>query len=55
MDGTVIYADSNGMVFFFLEIKNEKVTALQSFFFLSICEEIITLFFCRGIWSHYLE
>ena len=29
---------------FFREMKNEKVTALQSYFFLSICEEIQTLF-----------
>ena len=29
-------------------MKNEKVTALQSYFFLSICEEIQTLFFADG-------
>ena len=39
MDGTVFYADSNGM-FVFREMKNEKITAFQSYFFLSICEEI---------------
>ena len=47
MDATIFYADSNGMLLF-REIKNKKVTALQSYFFLSICEEIQTLFFADG-------
>ena len=46
VDGTVFYAESNGMFFF---SRNEKVTALQSYFFLSICEEIKTFVFCRWI------
>ena len=41
MDDTVFNADSHGM---FLFSRNEKVTALLSYFFLYICEEIQTLF-----------
>ena len=38
VDGSVFYAESNGM-FFFREMKNKKVTALQSYFFYLFVKE----------------
>ena len=46
MDGTVFYADSNGMSVFFREMK--KLQLFKSYFSPSICEEIQTLFFADG-------
>ena len=44
VDGTVFYAESNGM-FFFREITNKKVTALQSYFFYLYTKESKLCFF----------
>ena len=46
MDGTVFYADSNGMSVFFFE--KWKSYSSPKLFFPSICEEIQTLFFADG-------
>ena len=52
VDGTVFYAECNG-IFFFREIKNKKVTGPQSYFFYLFVKESKLCFFLTFFLFYY--